>query len=76
LQAFVLATALCSGKKETLYKSILEHIKLKASELTGAVPLVPKKMHCDFERGMMNALAEVISGTILGCYYHHCQVVT
>ncbi len=73
-KAFVLATVLCSGKRETLYREILKHIKLKASEIEDTVLMVPKTMHCDFERGMMNALAEVITGTVLGCYSHHCQV--
>lgn len=67
IKAFVLATVLCSGKRETLYREILEHIKLKASELEETVQMVPKTMHCDFERAMMNALAEVITGTVLGC---------
>ena len=74
-KAFVLATVLCSGKRETLYREILKHIKLnKASEIEDTALMVPKTMHCDFERGMMNALAEVITGTVLGCYSHHCQV--
>ncbi len=65
---------LCSGKRETLYAAILSHLKMKAAALPDAAEFVPKKMHCDFERGMMNALAQEITGTVLGCYYHHCQV--
>ena len=74
-QALVLATALCSGKTEALYKMILEHIKTKAAEIPGARPMVPKKMHSDFEKAIMNALQEVITGIVIGCYYHYCQVI-
>ena len=47
---------------------------MKAAAFPDAAEMVPEKMHCDFERDMMNTLAQELSGTVLGCYYHHCQV--
>jgi hypothetical protein len=31
---------------------------MKVAALPDATEFVPKKMHCDFERGIMNALAQ------------------
>ena len=62
-------------KNRSSNKMILQYIKSKAAEIPGARPMVPKKKHSDFEKEIMNALQQVITGIVIGCYYNYCQVI-
>ena len=67
---------LCSGKRQSLYKIILQDLRNKACSVT-ALPLVAKRMHCDYDIAAMNAFLEVfgdVQSKVVGCGFHLSQV--
>lgn len=56
-------------RTEEAYLEVLNHLK------TLAPAWQPRRIHCDFERGMMNAFIIVFPGSrIVGCLWHFAVV--
>ena len=58
------------NKMEGLYTAVLDKIWTKLATLR------PALIHCDFERGLINAIeAACEGGKVSGCWFHFCQAV-
>ncbi|XP_052130715.1 uncharacterized protein LOC127751337 isoform X2 [Frankliniella occidentalis] len=57
---------LMQSKREAAYQTLFSYLKTLCPRLN------PDRIHCDFERGMMNALAMVFPHSlIVGCLWHY-----
>ena len=58
------------SKLEGLYTAVLDKIWTRLAALR------PALIHCDFERGLINAIeAACDGGQVSGCWFHFCQAV-
>ena len=65
-----LITVTMQCKLEGLYSAVLDKIWCRLTSLR------PALIHCDFERGLMNAIEAVCEGgCVSGCWFHHNQAV-
>ena len=61
---------LLEGKSEHVYKAALKQILLEQESFT------PGEIHCDFERGLINAIQCVFpKSPIVGCLFHFKQAI-
>ncbi|KAE8740520.1 hypothetical protein FOCC_FOCC013965 [Frankliniella occidentalis] len=58
--------ALMQSKREVAYVTLFSYLKALCPNLN------PERIHCDFERGMINALSRVFpQSLIVGCLWHY-----
>ena len=64
----IIVTMQC--KLEGLYSAVLDKVWSKLAALR------PALIHCDFERGLINAIEAVCEGgCVSGCWFHHNQAI-